>query len=409
MAAGVPLEATKSHALLLLAALVFAVFGVAREFGVSKLKASVLAVVAAGNPILIVQLFTRMNDGLLGTSLALMLLFSTLWVLRRQRWALIGVIAPLVFALNLKFSGVPMAVFFCAVVCGLALWRRGWLQAAEVAGVLAAAGVLGVMLLGAHPYITNTISHGHPFYPLLGDKPVDIIGTNLPPALEKIGPVERIGASYFGTTASGYDAPDTQLKLPLMIKPSEITNAGAYDTRVAGFGPFFSAALVLALVLAAALLVLRGRSVATRVLLAGSGAFVVLGLIMPEAWWARYVPQVWWAPVLVAAAAFVSSGQKLRIAGWALAGVMALNAAIVAVSSAKYVLERNLDIRSQLAEMQASPQKLCLHVGELHARLALLGSLKDRVRVESQPLQGCTVTPLAGGFPHVPAGYCACP
>ncbi|MEQ1610051.1 MAG: hypothetical protein ABL956_13930 [Hyphomonadaceae bacterium] len=72
----------------------------------------------------------------------------------------------------------------------------------------------------------------------------------------------------------------------------------------------------------------------------------------------------------------------MQIAGWVLASVMALHAA---------------------------QQKLCLHVGEMHARLAFLGGTKDEVRVESQPLQGCTVTALARRFPHAPAGNCACP
>ena len=119
--------------------------------------------------------------------------------------------------------------------------------------------------------------------------------------------------------------------------------------------------------------------------------------------------QVWWSPALVAGAALMADGRRLRVAGWVLVGVMAANAGLVVLSAAKYVGQRNLDVRSQIAEMGRAPGKLCLYVGEMHARLALLGDLKQSLRIEGQPLQGCEVVPLAAGFNQTPAGYCSCP
>ena len=409
VAAGIPLEATKSHALLMLAGLLFVVFGAAREFGVTPMKAAVLALLAAANPVLLVQLFTRMNDGLLSASLALMVVFAMIWVLKRERWAMIPAIALLLFALNLKFSAVLIGAFFCAIVCGLALWLRGWRRALQVGSVLLATGAAGILLVGAHPYVTNTVGHGNPFYPLMGDSPLDIVSSNVPPLLEQLNPVERLGVSYFGATANGYNPPDERIKPPLMLYPSELTYAGMFDTRIAGFGPLFSAALTLGIVLAAVMLLARGRTQTTSLMLVTAGAFVVLGLILPEPWWARYVSQVWWSPALVAGAALMADGRRLRVAGWVLVGVMAANAGLVVLSAAKYVGQRNLDVRSQIAEMGRAPGKLCLYVGEMHARLALLGDLKQSLRIEGQPLQGCEVVPLAAGFNQTPAGYCSCP
>jgi len=96
------------------------------------------------------------------------------------------------------------------------------------------------------------------------------------------------------------------VKVPGAIYPSELKSL-AYDTRRGGFGPFFSLAFFTAL--ASAVYLLRAinktnHEIAGQSLAIASMGIVLLGasIVFPESWWARYVPFVWLAPVLLVAA-----------------------------------------------------------------------------------------------------------
>jgi hypothetical protein len=355
-----------------------------------------------------VQLFSRMNDGLLGACLALSAVFSVPWILRSDRWAAVGVVCPLLLALNLKFSALPLAAGLCALICLFALALRGWRTALRAAQTLGLAGLAGVLVLGAQPYVTNMVRHGHPLFPVMGEVRIDIMN-NRPPPLEALSPPQRLAASYFGATSSGFWAPDTHLKPPFTLEKPELKAAGDYDTRLGGFGPFFSGALVLALILGAACGLQKARPPTVTRLLAGAAGLIALGLAMPEAWWARYVPHVWWAVVLVAVAGTVSRPRALRLGGGLLAAVLLVNAGLAAASSAWSIGQRNLDVRRQIAEIGRQSGPVCLYLGDFHARAELLGGLKQKIRMQSALPTHCDPVPLAGASTRHPVGYCPCP
>jgi hypothetical protein len=408
IAVGIPPEAAKSQTILLMAALCFSAFGMARNFGLSLWIATAVGLLAAANPVFIVQMFTRMNDALMAGYLALAVLFSIWWVLRGARWAIVAAFVMLPFALNLKFSGLPMAVFACAMICVFALRMRGTKRALQIGGLLMAAGILGVVVLGAHPYVTNTLREGHPFYPVVGDAKTDIEAIEMPPYLAPFNEIEKLGVSYFSATSSGFFEPHDKLKLPFMIYPFEMFEAGQFDARVAGFGPWFSGAILMSLALAIWLLVGKRQAAGQAVLLSAAGALAVFSLVLPASWWARYVTYLWWAPLLIAIAALLADGAWRRRTAWALLAVMAVNTAMVSASSARYVANRNLDIHRQITEMRETPGQICLHPGLLHSRLPLLGDLKDRVSISHTPLSNCEASTLVSGFDDT-AAYCACP
>jgi hypothetical protein len=413
VAAGLSPEAAKTPGLFLFAALFLAVFGVGLKWGLSGPASLAIAVAAAVNPVIVVQLFSRMNDGLLGACYALTLLFGAAWVRERQwRWAAAAALA-LVLGINLKFSGAVHLIAPCAMICVLALVQSGWRTAARAAAFLMTVAVASVLVFGAHPYVTNTLRMGHPFYPLMGAGAADIMTDNRPEAFNPMTPGERIVAAYLAPTSSawadgGWREP-LRVKAPFTVDRSEIWVAGLYDNRLAGFGPLFSGALIIALGGAALLLAHRpwGRPAAG--LLALSVAVLATGLAMPEAWWARYVPQVWWAPALAAAAMLASPGRLARMAGWALAVVLLLDAGLVAASSARRLLPLNLEIRRELARVDAIAGPICVRARHGHARVELLRERKPELVLMTEPLPAaCSPTPLAG-VDAVGAAYCPCP
>lgn len=109
----------------------------------------------------------------------------------------------------------------------------------QVGSVLLATGAAGILLVGAHPYVTNTVGHGNPFYPLMGDSPLDIVPSNVPLLLEQLNPVERLWRILFWRDGTATIRRTKRIKPPLMLYPSELTYAGMFDTRIAGSGPLF--------------------------------------------------------------------------------------------------------------------------------------------------------------------------
>ncbi len=406
--AGLSLEAAKLLHVLWASALFLGVLGAAWSFGVTPIRAWTFAILAAGNPIIILQLFSRMNDGQLAAGMGLLVLFSVLWLRRREAVFAAAAFAAMAYALNLKFSAIPLLVMVCAGLV-LAAWIAvGRLQAMRASAGLFAAGVVSIGLLGAHPYLTNTLSHHHPFYPVMGEGAIDIITNNRPNGFNEISPIERLARSYLGPTSSSFDdAPD--YKLPFTILRSEVRAAGAVESRLGGFGPLFGGALLLALGLGVWLALMGAQW--QRLAVGGLAGFTLLSLLMPEAWWARYVPQLWWAPASVAIIALYGAGARIRDIGWVLALALTLNVALVTASSALYVGERALAVHRQIDDLTDGEQPICAFLGVSRARLELLQAAGADVRLQSEPLRTPDAEALASGWPlSTPApniGVCA--
>jgi hypothetical protein len=396
---GLGLEAAKLVHVLWAAALFLGALGAALSFGLSHVRAWALAFLVAGNPIIILQLFSRMNDGQLAAGIGLLVLFAVLWQRRGEAVFAVAAFAAMAYALNLKFSAIPLLVMVCAGLV-LAAWLIAGRRQAIRAGIgLFTAGVVSIAVLGAHPYLTNTLNHHHPFYPVMGEGAIDIITNNRPEGFNEISSLERLAQSYLGPTSSSFDdAPD--YKLPLTILRTELRAAGAVESRLGGFGPLFGGALLLALGLG---VWFAWRGVRwQRMAVAGIAGVALLSLLMPEAWWARYVPQVWWLPVSIAMLALFSVGARVRDVGWVLALVLGFNIAFVTASSALYVGERALAVHRQIGALARAREPVCAFLGVSRARLELLHAAGVDVRLQREPVLTAAAEPLASAWPLTP-------
>lgn len=52
-------------------------------------------------------------------------------------------------------------------------------------------------MVGYAPYVKNTITKGHPFYPLFGKEKIDIITSNQPYDFQEKGTIEKFMTSMF--------------------------------------------------------------------------------------------------------------------------------------------------------------------------------------------------------------------
>jgi hypothetical protein len=372
VAAGLPLEATKAVNIVLLAASGLMLLGALGKLDLSWPALLVLTAATVFNPITSVQLFTRMNDGLIASCVLIFVVAAATWIARDDRKALFAAAVSMMFALNLKFSTVPLFALLCAATVGGAFVLKGWKAAQSAALHLLAAGLIGLLVFGWSPYVMNALHFGHPLYPLMGSGAADIMTLNTPDFLVPLSKPARFLFSLFATTHAGYETLP-QLKLPLTVSMEEIRAAGAApDTRIGGFGPLFSAVIMVAAA-ALALILARGqRTGHAGWLLYIAAVLLLAALAMPENWWARYIPMLWFVPATLALLALTTQGRVIKSAGWVIAALMLTNAMLVTASATALAFKRSEMARAQIAALSHEPGRYCVAADFAQSRVALM-------------------------------------
>jgi len=347
----------------------------------SRRSAAAVSALAVLNPVFATEWPTYMNDHTLACMLMLLLL-SLFWAARApalpaaRRQAAALVMCSVALLASVKASGVAYALVLLVLAAPLLVWACGMRAAVRLGAVAVAGLAFGVLVLGFNPYVTNTLGNGHPFHPLAGQAKVDIISNNVPAGVaEQTRLVKFFGslAARSSSTLGGPVQPETLApKLPGSVSVGELkVFLTKNDVRIAGFGPWFSLALVVAAVGAVWAGLRRQSTAGRRVLLLAPMALLMLSaLAFPEPWWARYVPQVWLAPLAVAVA-LITSGRAdgdrpQRVVGWSIVAIAAANAALVALLFVAGNLPRQLDYRTQLDSLKTLSNAAVLRVDVAH-------------------------------------------
>jgi hypothetical protein len=347
------IEWAKGANLFLMVASGLLAFAALRALRLSRRLALWAAVLAAANPVGIYQALGFYVDGQLASALlAVLALFARQALDERgsgRPIVLSALAACLVYLSNLKFTGLVYAALIGAgAVAAQALLRRR--RALAPAGVVALGCLLGILGPGYNPYVTNTLRAGHPFHPLMGAARVDIMSAQMVPAFGRLGRLEKLARGHFSRSSNDLGA-FPRLKAPFTIVRSELDAFAQPDVRVGGFGPWFGGSLLVAAALATGLLV-RGGARAV----AGIGAVVFIGLtgaLNPEAWWARYAPQLWLLPLLPAAWATSLTGWLRRL-GLTTALALTVNVALVTGPYLREQIRATSALRAQLRDLVAA-------------------------------------------------------
>jgi hypothetical protein len=406
--AGWPLEAVKGQTTILLLASFFSALGVLLELGYTRLSAVFVAVAAAANPVTLTQLFTRMNDGLLGSTILLFVVFMIDWVRTKRSVALIGIAAATVFAINLKFSAIPFFGLFCVFSCLAWLNESGTASAIFSALILLSFGALATLVLGYAPYVDNFVNHGHPFYPLMGHDTVDVIDEQYPDIFRRMSTIQRFFFSLFADTHSGF-ATEPYLKIPFSVSWSGLRYAGNPDARIGGFGPLYSGALLVAFAAALRILALRNWSKKVAYTALAAGALLISVAVFPENWWARYVPHFWLLPCISAVLAVSLDDRPARFLGWAVLVTMVLNATAVFATSVWLDIKRDRAIDAQINQMRSEGGHFCVFFELAEARLYLFRNAHLSFTPVPQPMTCAQSEALVGYGPDRTGGeVCRC-
>ncbi|ULB12021.1 hypothetical protein ORIO_19560 (plasmid) [Cereibacter azotoformans] len=303
------------------------------------------AALIACSPVMVGQFLSGMVDGLVCT----LFLMLALLLIRRPhhlfgpRITTLAIVALAVLLGSVKSSSLFfLTVLFCgALACELARSERRQARATLVTGLVAAALVL---FGNIRPYATHVFEYGT----LLPDSGM-ILGNLMPKNIENGSHLSDLAHLVFGVTGpiSCCDLP-AQLKIPFTFTWQELDSADT-DPRTGGFGPFFSGTLVLA----AVFLAIYRPGPLSRL---QKDLFVVAAIctaavvLFPEPWWARLVPML--APALLLLFLALSGRVPAALRAVFL-GVCALNTAVFAANAALTEVWMHRQLRSELAAGEA--------------------------------------------------------
>lgn len=331
----------------------------------STLNCILLSLIISLNPIVVNQLVSTYVDGQLAT-LLLCFFVTFIWIIRnpnRLNFILLG--SLIIITANIKFTGLVYVVVFVSAFLLWLLLIKNKLLFKKMLTLSVLSGITAVVVVGFNPYILNTVKHSHPFYPLMGENKVDIMGYNTPNGFEGRTGSGKFFMSLFSHTDNVM--PDNnrkvQLKIPFTVNKTDIINASKIDSRIAGFGPLFSGILILSLFLLIILLIKRDFN---WTLLRLPGYFIIVIVfsicIMPESWWARYIPQFWFVPITILLCIELYGNNKLKIFKSILYALFLINIGFSFITFGWNYMMTTL-VKFQLERLKTSTQPIIVQWG----------------------------------------------
>jgi hypothetical protein len=338
---GLPLDSGKYPELILMYVAGLTALQALRLRGLPDAWAYPLSLLAALNPICIVQATTFYIDGALGSCLAVLIFSLLSYDLTRSGRDLVLALCAALIACNLKYTG---PVYTALIVLPFAVWwlcKRRWAaRELQICGI----ALLILMAGSVNPYFTNLKQFGSPIYPVNAwDLEEDQMSAGFleEPSLKKL--MISLSFSNLADRQTGDAASDERnFHSPLQSRGlAELKKfGGTADLRIGGFGPFFG--ITLALSLLAALFLIRSPIRVTAIALLAVGTLLSV-VVNPHMWWARFVPQMWLLPVLVAAAVLARRSRMATPLALVMALLMGVTSliAVIGRSTSSYLVTQS--------------------------------------------------------------------
>jgi hypothetical protein len=312
-------EAGKAlHLTLMLAAWLFSLAAVSTIAGLAWPYKVMVSLVLAINPVSICQMFTYYVDGQLGSLLISAVSLMILLDRRPDRVLMLSLMLIVVLTINVKLSG---AVYIGIITIGYWSWyvlakKERW---GEFGAWLFSGGVVGGAFIGFNPYLneffsrfsTNRLS-------LSVADSVSLLKmavyNDAPPNFFGKGSFEQLLISLFSKSQVLFWSPvrPSRFKLPFTVSQDEIQAFWAPDVRTGGFGPLFSGALILSLLILVTYISNYRHAFKDNIALFVLVALTILSATPnPMMWWARFAPQFWMVPGIVGLIGFSFAGPAL--------------------------------------------------------------------------------------------------
>lgn len=366
------IESGKAYQLLLGWAAFLLVFSAALRIRQLSIPfALLISIVAVTNPVAIYQSLGFYVDGAMSSLLTAMVALSVLILFRPSVFFAVFLGAIGILAINLKFTGIPYFSIIGIGLLGIAAMSKNFMAARLAIFSIVGGVILGAAVIGYDPYVTNTITHGHPFFPLRGENAIDIMSHVTPRPLLHMGRIEKLAFSLFHESSNDLN-PTSNLKFPLTLASREIGAFTGSETRLGGWGPLFGGILILGIVAFIGLLALHKQRQVGWLTSAAVTVLIASVVLNPEAWWARYTPQLWLVPLVLSVALLSHRTKPARIAGLAIGLLMLVNSSLVAKAYFQSNYRTSGRIYTEISRLARSAQPIIVNFGPFPALRARL-------------------------------------
>ena len=344
-------------------------------FEAKPLRAFIFAAAACLNPVYIVQIFTSYNDlavGVLIITAALLGMkiynekadncdYALLWCVTAMS-CLVKFTAPLLVGLILLAYCIGYVIKLAASKVNF----KDMLPRFKKPAIIILSGfILGAALLGYNPYIWHIMRGQNIVYPVLGENSYDIMNTNPPKGFEDKPGFQKYFLSLASETnnniSEGY-----RVKIPFTVHEKEFDYLSHADTRLGGFGVWFSGICILAIVLAAMTALISWQKMRGEIAILLI-AFLILGLFFPEAWWARYASFTFYIPLFLLLYASEHSG--FRPAAYAVVLVLAVNSAMNIACVIRDGNNITAGINDMLDDIKSEDKKVEIRINDFPSHL----------------------------------------
>jgi hypothetical protein len=249
-------------------------------------------------PIVLRQAFTFLIDWALYALLLTLIPALIMYEKNQSRTALATIAAVVLLAASIKFN----FLFWCsfAILCYIMYWlyKKKYQTLRKVLVTCVVSGIVAVAFVNYNPYVSNSIDHKHPLYPLMGEGKKDIMSSNTPFSLREKSPIAQVLISLFAH-------PNVYLEwrgTAFHVSEYHFCGMKSTDSRLGGFGGFFSWAMLISIGLLVASAI-RGKDMfrnKRRLPYSIFAGILFLSLfILPSSWWARYVPFFYTFPLII--------------------------------------------------------------------------------------------------------------
>gem|GEM_PF-6876202 len=341
----------------------FALYLIAIDFlnricNCSSFKRYLLASLISLNPVIICQINSFYIDGQLAAliSMAIILSIDYLCFKKHSTALLLGLV--IISLVNVKMTGLVYASIIGAnIFLGLLVLRYSpW----RFTGTFLTAWLIAVLIVGFHPYVSNTLQHKTPFYPIGVDIQNPLENQEASAFLEK-NRIEKLLYSLAGRKNTRLSMPE--LKSPLYISKSDIWEFEGQDISFGAFGQLFLLVTIELLVLSAFVLV-KERKINV-VFLFGLTLLLTTMAPISELWKARYAPQLWLFPLALIIVLYNNKQSWIRMAAHLGGLLLIVNVAVIAYVNLSKSLSKSQHFSESIAllkELNQEEESLSIYI-----------------------------------------------
>ena len=357
-------EAGKALNFIVLFALALFSYDVLRKFNLNKFNSILVTLLLVFNPVIWSEIATYMVDQLLCLYLTIYVLALFSLIKKYSFYHLLIGSMAVIGLVNVKFTGGVFIFIFSSFGFLYILFKKRNLIVKYIKIHIVSA-VLALLIFGFNPYVCNFTERGNPLYPILGSEEYPgrleqgFDGNEkheTPKNMQKKAFPIRFFYAHFGTPSNAPYHPqkDAELAVPFV---STFTSWNAYrfhETRIAGFGPFFSGLLILSLIYL--LYYIKVNRKVRLLVFCIYGAIISSLLISKHFWWARFAPQIWFLLIVPLILGILS--KKNKKLNYSLIFATIINAVIVIYIHTSWEITNTLKFKKELSLIKKEDEKI---------------------------------------------------